>query len=202
MPFADVQGSVAGSLQRLRQGHFRCRHAQHRQGGHLGRNVVVEPRQQCRTGSLFHPIEEPDTDSEDRRELEPEPGGVAASHQCGPRGRTDGIAGISVGEHDTVGGDGVDVRRREATVRGTAVAQRDVVVAEVIGQDNNDVRQTIRRRGTGLGWAWLPLNRPVRSDGIAPLLDPRQREHHQLEPEEVAGGDEPGYHRRDEQSVA
>ena len=68
---------------------------------------------------------------------------VLAAHQRGPGGLAVRAAGVAVGEPHPLGGQAVDVRRLVVL----AAEAADVGVAEVVGQDEDDIRPRFRGRG-------------------------------------------------------
>ncbi|OHB72155.1 MAG: hypothetical protein A2V70_20800 [Planctomycetes bacterium RBG_13_63_9] len=70
--------------------------------------------------------------------------GVQPRHQAASRGRTDRAAGIAVRKPHTLLGHAIEVRRPDHLL---AVAA-EVAIAEIVGQDEDDVRR-IGRRGGG-----------------------------------------------------
>ncbi len=74
----------------------------------------------------------------------PSVAGVLARHQCGPRGRAHGAAGIVVGETDPLLRQAIDTRRREP---GLPVGAQ-IAIPEIVGLDEDDVGRglTLRKR--------------------------------------------------------
>ena len=81
-----------------------------------------------------------------RCELESETGRITTGHHRGPRRCAGGIAGITCGEIHTAKRNRVDVGRRHGAVGNTATGQAQVVVAEVIRDDHDDVRRPFLTR--------------------------------------------------------
>ncbi len=101
--------------------------------------------------------------------------GVAPGHEHGARGRADRRAGVEVGEAQALGGQPVEVRRANELLAVGA----DVAVAEVVGEDEDDVRP---RRGSR-------EHRRGRQDGRQGRgCDPESRAHR---PDPTAGGARP-----------
>ena len=69
--------------------------------------------------------------------------GVATRHECGARGGADGLGHVETGEARALSGEAIDVRRLD--ILGSVAAE--VAVAEVIGEDENNVWW--RRGGRG-----------------------------------------------------
>ena len=76
--------------------------------------------------------------------------GVLAGHEAAARRRADGAAGVGLGEAHALGGQAVQVRREDVLL---AVAA-EVAVAEVVGQDEDDVgaRRLSRARRRRRAW--------------------------------------------------
>ena len=62
--------------------------------------------------------------------------GMQAGHEGAAGGGTDGAAGVALGEAHAGGGEGIDVGSADALLAVTA----EVAVAEVVGEDEQDVR--------------------------------------------------------------
>jgi hypothetical protein len=72
---------------------------------------------------------------------------------------------IAVDEVDSLRGQGVDVRRGNGSTGHAAAAKGQVVPAEIVGQDQHDVRGTIGGFSTFRVGARLPLDGDIGSDG-------------------------------------
>ena len=66
--------------------------------------------------------------------------GIPSGHQHRARRRADGVAAIVAGEDHPFAGEAIDVRRADDLLAVVA----DFTVAEVIGQDEHDVRSRLR----------------------------------------------------------
>ena len=68
--------------------------------------------------------------------------GMFAGHKHATRGSADVVAGVVLGEFQALGGEAIEVRRADDFLAERA----DVAVAEIVGEDENDVRRATRSR--------------------------------------------------------
>jgi hypothetical protein len=93
------------------------------------------------------------------------------------------LTGVAARELDAVTGDRVDVRRRYGAVGDAAAGEGEVVVAEVVGDDHDDVGRTIGRRPRRIFRARLPRDLGRGADRVPPAIEhPGQREEQGLAP--------------------
>jgi hypothetical protein len=168
MPLAEHQRAIALVLEHLGQGCFRRRHGHL---GHLG-NVLLAIRMidglvRVRRRHVAEQLGELDGN---RCELEAEARGEAARHHGGARRRTGRVARIGLREVGAILRDGVDVRCQDGAVVNACPRKGDVVVAEVVGNDQDDVRRAVRHRCLRRRGTLLPDDFLVRSDRIEDRL--------------------------------
>ena len=130
MPFAEGARGVAGGLQPIRNGGLAEREAEAVDIG-LG-----DPRAVYAARLLDHVA---------KRELKSDALLPAAGHEAGARGRAHGGIGVEIGKLHALGREAIDVGRLDV---GRAHAA-EVAVAEIIGEDEDDVRFRQARRGRG-----------------------------------------------------
>src|SRR3546814_1213736 len=104
----------------------------------------------------------------DRRIFEAEARRIASGHHRGARWRAGRVRGIGGGEIDAFACKRVDVRRLDDP-RDAAAVEADIVIAEVVGDDQDDVRRALSLGN--LRRALLPGDRAVWLNGIVPVLN-------------------------------
>ena len=165
MPFAKMQGVIARSLEQFGDRDFAGRQAHVFVHRHVALTIRVINRfvQAAWRVMLAHEAGE---FHRHRGEFKTEAGRVAPGHDGSTRGRTGGVAGVALREVDTLAGDGVDIRGRDAASGDATTVERDVVEAKVVGQDDNDIRTLLiaRLRTCGAG---LPVHFPERGAVLA-----------------------------------
>ena len=139
VPFAEVHGVIATTFQQARQRNLAGRQALLFIRRHVGNALLVEDGICWGTRRAVRANDARETDG-NRGELETDTGRVAASEQRRARRRARGIARIAGGELGPFRGDAVDVGGGHEVAGNAAAAQRDVVVAEVVGNNEHDVR--------------------------------------------------------------
>ena len=122
MPFAEDAGRIAGVVQEFRYCHLAC-----------GKSVEIVRRQEAAPPVAANKI----------RDLHA--GRMPAGHERRPGGRADRTGRVAPREEHPGGGQPID--RRRAIERAAGAAQ--VVGPEIIGQKDNDVRTSLRRRRFG-----------------------------------------------------
>ena len=203
MPLAEAERAIAVRAEQLGDGDLVGRQALPLERRHVLLAIGVVHWRPERVA--IHVRDQPHERLRRRRELEAEAGGVAPGHDRGARRRAGGVARVAARELDAVSGERIDVGCRDGALRDAPAAEREIVVAEVVGDDDDDVR---RPAGGGLGGIRRsrgPLDRPIRSHRVAPAREgaghveqdeiergPRpDREHH----EDARDAEEPPTHR-------
>lgn len=181
VPLPDVRRVVARRAEDFRDGHLPVRQPHLAHVGQLVQEVVADDRRQGNV-RFAHPLGDGRPDPGERRELEAEPGGVAAGQDRRARRCAYGVRRVAVGERDAFVRDRVDVRRLDAAVRGAAVGERDVVVAKVVGEDQHDVGGTFAGRPRGGFRTRRPGRGHVGADGIGQVGEDRGAPHQEVEP--------------------
>ena len=92
------------------------------------------------------------------RELKTKAGGIASCHHGRARGRASGIGRIAVTEIHAFAGNTVDVGRRHLTTGNAATIERDVVKAQVVCHDQNDIGGPLIRACRGLRGTGFPVD--------------------------------------------
>ena len=201
MPFADVYVVVAPFSEQLRERDFRGGHA-HLFVGNFDGVLVEQARSQSGLGlrALAEGYQASEAGGR-RREFEAEARPVASRHQRGARRRTGRVRRIAVDERRAVGRDRIDVGRGHGAIRDAPAAEREIVPAEIVREDQDDVGRAFRGRpalGVGAARPRDLTGRPrpiskIRGDGsqlerqlqAKCVQDPNQDD-------ESSGGQEPG----------
>ena len=136
VPLAQLDRVIADLLQQLTNGDFRGRHA------HLldGDDVFLPIGEKNWVADTV--MEGPNIAREfqvHRREFKPIPGGIATGHQgCAGWGACT-MARIGLSEICTLAAYGIDIGRWNQPTSDAAAVEGDVVIAKVIGHDDDDV---------------------------------------------------------------
>ena len=180
MPFADMQIMIAGPLQFFSQGNFAARHA-FRFIGHvmIGMRIVIMhlmklkcARRRVGFGKL---LQNRPKGIRGRGEFKTEAGRIAPGHQHGARRRTDGTAGIAIGEPHAFFTQAVNMRR----LNQAAAIQADIVKPHIIGQNDNNIGRAF---AVFIPTAALPANGAMRGDRIIHFLNKADGFHNQRGP--------------------
>ncbi len=155
VPLADVRGLITGTLQHFGDGHFRWRHAVLFERLHRIGFFAMHDQLQGTRVVLRHRFEDRHADFEERRELEAEPRRISAGHDRRARRRAYRVCRVTVGECHAVVADRIDVRSLQRAVGRTAVVERHVVEAHVVGHDDDDVRRTSAGGLSAVAGPWL-----------------------------------------------
>ena len=162
MPLADMNGVVAFVLQHFGDRHFRARQALVREigkrGGRLRVVAHLRPPPRFFIGEQGN---DPPHAVRRRREFESCACRIAARQQHRARRRAGARAGIGRGEVCTARRQRINVRCRNAPARNAAAKGRYVVDAEVIHEDEDDVRRPVAWRSHGGGRSLHPAHRLV-----------------------------------------
>src|SRR3546814_16526227 len=104
----------------------------------------------------------------DRRIFEAEARRIASGHHRGARWRAGRVRGIGGGEIDAFACKRIDVRRLDDT-RDAAAVEADIVIAEVVGDAQDDVRRALSLGS--LRRAMLTGTRAVGRNGFVQVLN-------------------------------
>ena len=175
MPFADVDGVVAARLEQLGHGLLTRRHAQVVEVfGRAGFFLVDHNRVQAirvgveRASNACHR-------AGCRRELDAKAPGIAPGQQRRARHGADRCRRIALIETHAIACDGVDVGCWDALGGMAATEGADVVAAQVIGHDHDDVRRPLRHGLHGADRSVDPGHRMVRLARVFEVGRPAQR---------------------------
>ena len=141
VPLAQLDRVIAHALQQLADGDLAGRHA------HLGGrdDVLLAVGEIDRVADAIvmgaHIAGELQVHG---RELEAVAGRIAAGQQGRAGRRAGAVAGVGLGEIGALPADGIDVGRRDRPAGDAAAVEADVIVAQVIGDDDDDVRLAAR----------------------------------------------------------
>ena len=138
MPFAHMQGAIPLPLEHLGHGDFRTRQAH----GFIGDEIFFTFSVIDGIVELIGPFVMPNHFHEllgGGRELKAKTCGVTSRHHGGTRRRTRGITRIAGFEVGTLLRQTVDVGCGHGALGQTTAIQSDVVVAQVVSHNQNDV---------------------------------------------------------------
>ena len=161
-----MDGVITLVLQHFGNRHFLARQAHFREGHCVVRAIaIIIHWRQC---AAIHVIGKHGHDFAHarrcRRELKSGPCRIASRHQHRTRRRTGAIAGIGLREQRTIGGQLVDVRCRHTATGDAATKRAEVINAEIIDKDEDDVRWALCSRLARHRRSLVPVDRTVRRD--------------------------------------
>ena len=143
VPLADMHRMIPGGLQHLGERDLRRRQALILER-HLFAGSDLRPQQFMRPRSVVvEQIEHPAHTIGRGRKLETGARAVTPGHQHRPRRRARRRTRIGLHESCTILGDGVDMRRRYRAARHAAAEITDVVDAQIVGDNNDNVRRPL-----------------------------------------------------------
>ena len=182
VPFADVDVVVAAALEQFSHRALGRWHAQVAEiFGLAGFGLVDDGRVEA-VGIGVQRARDAGQRAGRGSELDAKAPGVAARHQCRARDGAHRAAGVALVEPHAVAGDRIDGRCGHAFGLVAAAVGRDIVDAQVVGHDHDDVGRALRQRLLWRGRPGLPGHRAVGLAGVGDVGVPAQRVHQHIHP--------------------
>ena len=174
MPFADMDGVVGARLEQFGHGLLGRRHAQIVKFFGVSGLLLVDKRRAKPGGVGIEFARHARHGTGRWRELNPKAPRVTPRHQRGARHGAHRSSGIALVKAYTVTGDRIDMGRGHALRPVTAAVGGDVVEAEIVRKDDNDVGGALRQRLVGLRRSGHPRHWAVRITRIDDVGVPAQ----------------------------
>ena len=194
MPLADVQRVIAAWLEQF--GHRQLTGGQPQVVEVLGLRglVLVDPHRVQAVGVGVKRAGHARHGARRGCEFNAKPPGVTTGHQRRTRHRAHGGAGMALVKAHTVAGDAVDVGRGHPFGSAATAVGGDVVDAQIVGHDDDDVGRALRGcHGCGRR-ALRPRHRLVRAPGMLEVGVPTQRILQDVEPVDIDHGQHGAQH--------